>query len=164
MQRYLDNLRKKPKAVRAQVGFAAAGSITAVFFLIWAVGLSERASVVSADPTIAEYQRQVEKAEIANKPEATGVTALFGQIKRGVAAVIFNEEKPVTEEKSLEEKVIDINAMIQNPQPRKKPSGPATSTSDISEIVVPVGENNSVSAGSMILIGTTSSNSAETSN
>jgi len=99
------------------------------------------------------------------KPEVSGVTALFGQIKRGVAAVIFSGEKPTEEEKSLDDKVIDINAMLQNPQSRKKPSTSATSTEDGSEVVVGAGGEESVTAGSVILIGTTtSSNSAETNN
>ena len=161
MQRYLDNLRKKPKAVRAQVGFVAAGSITAIFFLIWLVGFGYRAHLDSADPTIAAYQREAEKKVAVPKQESSGIANLFGQIKRGLAGVILSNEQPIEQEKSLEDKVIDINAMIQNPQPRKKQPASATTTSENQPNTIPI---NGTTTGSVILIGTTTSlNSPENS-
>ena len=161
MQRYFENLRKKPKAVRAQVGFVFASAITSVFFLVWAIGLADRMSVESADPTIAQYQKELAEKDRVAKSENQGISSLFGQLKRGVAAVIFNKETVEPEEKTLEDKVIDINAMIQNPQPRK-----VNATTDADpQIVVPSGDEGAAATGSVILIGTTtSSNSAETSN
>ena len=162
MQRYFENLRKKPKAVRAQVGFVFASAITSVFFLVWAIGLADRMSVESADPTIAQYQKELAEKDRVAKSENQGISSLFGQLKRGVAAVIFNKETVEPEEKTLEDKVIDINAMIQNPQPRK---AKATTTDAGPQIVVPSGDEGAAATGSVILIGTTtSSNSAETSN
>lgn len=158
MQQYLENLRKKPKAVRAQVAFGAAGSITAVFFLIWAFGLSDRMSVDSNDPTIAAYERDIAQKELTTRSQEAGFGSLFGQLKRGVANVIFSSESTESDQETFDDKVIDINAMIENPNAYKtKPSATATES-----IVVPVGEDDRT--GSVILIGTTTtSNHPETS-
>lgn len=165
MQRYLENLRKKPKAVRAQVAFLAAGGITTVFFLIWAVGLDDRLVIESPDPTIAQFQREAKENEIKNRTEALESSGLFSQIKRGVAAVIFNDPEPTEEEKSLEAKVIDINAMINNPQPRQ-PQPPTSTTTDDKKNDEKIKEDNSATiVGSVILIGTsTNATSSETIN
>lgn len=139
IQRYIEQLRQRPKAVRAQAAFVFATAITSVFVLIWAFNVGDRLFVESSDPAIAQLQqKQRAEEELVVTPE-TNAASLFGQLKRGVAAVIFNHDgapESVEEEKS---NTIDIDALLANP--------PAQRDTD-EQIVVPEPEER------VILIGT----------
>lgn len=156
MQQYLENLRKKPKAVRAQVAFGTAGSITAIFFLLWAFGLSDRMSVDSNDPTIAAYERDVAQKELTTRSQEAGFGSLFGQLKRSVASIIFSNEVYEPEDVN-ENKSIDINAIIENPQP--KFAAPTTSIDVLSK---KNDDDAKIKTGATILIGTTTTSKSET--
>lgn len=141
IERYIEQLRQRPKEVRAQVAFVFAVSITAVCVLVWALNVGDRFMVESNDPTIARIQREQQAEETPIAAPETNVGSLLGQLRRGVAAVIFNQdaaEEPVEEEKS---KTIDIDALLANPPVREE-------TND--QIVVPAPEEQ------VILIGTSS--------
>ncbi len=145
MQRFIDELRQRPKAVRAQVAFVIAASVTGLMSVGWLYGLGDRLAVESADPTIARLQRE-QAAEQAQVVPESDVGSIFSRLQRGAAAVIFNND---AEENGNPEpdNTIDINALLQRPTPSKPTPAPAE------QIVVPAGTS-SETEGSVILIGT----------
>ena len=101
MRQHLDNLRERPKEVRAHVALIAAFSVTGLIFGVWVLGLGARMSVESSDPVIAQYERELAAQEAANNETETGVGAMFGNLRRGAAAIIFSgSDEAVTEEEA----------------------------------------------------------------
>ena len=155
MERLLEELRRRPKAVRAQIAFVVASSVTGLIFVLWLFGLGERIGVESADPTIAAYQReQAAATEERPLPEST-IGSVFSRLQRGAAALIFNQEPaaPVDTEATTT-KTIDIDALLAAP-----PARPTANTNGVADRVNTttnerVGTSTRLQGESVILIGT----------
>lgn len=145
MQRFIDELRRRPKAVRAQAAFVIATSVTGLMFAGWLYGMSDRLTVESNDPMLAELQRQSETAERERPVPKSSVGSMFERLQRGAAALMFNQPSEDTTE--APDKSIDIDALLRQP--------PAARPAVQEQIVVPAGDDSTSTEGSVILIGTT---------
>jgi len=114
MQRYVDNLREKPKEVRAQVAFVAACALGGVFALVWVSTIGDRLELDSVDPTIVAYEKRLaEEAGVTTEVD-TGVGDMLGNLRRGVAGLFFSfggdEEGNIVAE---DENTIDFDALLE---------------------------------------------------
>lgn len=167
IEEHLNNIRKKPKAVRSQYAMVAASVFTGVLALLWATTLPERFAVENVDPFV---QQQLAAAAAVEEERPDGVKALFSSLRDGMAALMFNtesEEDVVAE--TPDTKTIDIDALLRESAPVEEPPAPspetATSTEATSTPSLPPAESSASSTppapttpvGEVILIGTTSS-------
>lgn len=161
MQKYIDELRRKPKPVRSQFALLGAGLFTSVLFVGWLFSLGNLLEVESADPAIARYNREMAEKEAAEgQLTDTTVGSMFSQFRRGAAALIFSDSAEI-EEKPPETKNIDIDALLVAPR-QKKPAPTPT------EEEIPTSENDAepmVSSesdtGQVILIGTSTAQTGQ---
>jgi hypothetical protein len=167
IQEHLNNIRKKPKAVRSQYAMVAASVFTGVLALLWVTTLPGRFAVENVDPYV---QQQMAAAAVAEE-ERPDVKALFASLRDGMAALIFKtepEEEVVPED--TETKTIDIDALLRESAeaPTEMPedaamaatssAGVATSTSSESTPQPTTATTTPTTpVGEVILIGTTSS-------
>lgn len=151
----LDDIRKKPKEVRAQYAFAAAGVCTALLAVLWATTLPARFAVENVDPTIADRIEAEKAAQAAAPEERGGIATLLGTLRDGMAALIFNtkdESSPTVVDEDAP-KTIDIDALLLE--------SAATQPSDVSDTNLASGTSSST-AGSATTTATSTSPTATT--
>lgn len=168
IQEHLNNIRKKPKAVRSQYAMVAASVFTGVLALLWVTTLPGRFAVENVDPYV---QQQMAAAAVAEEERPDGVKALFASLRDGMAALIFKtepEEEVVPED--TETKTIDIDALLRESAeaPTEMPEDAAMAATSSAGVATSTSPENApqpaattttptTPVGEVILIGTTSS-------